>query len=358
MTVESAAAVLTPLPEIRVDRLFRCAGQKKHLTQRKIFITLNRAKRAYHLKQALSVKATYSTADLAKLFDVNESTVKRWSDTGDLECVKTRGGHRRFSVGSVLRFVHQHKFSAPLLSAEGIKNENLRVHVIAGNIHKLAPDLKEEILAGNVNGALNIVRTAFAAKPSFLEVCSTVVFPPLCEIGDEWHAKTISIVQEHVATNTVKEALTLFQSEIHHKGPNGLKALCACSEGDLHDIAIRCVGYYLETEGWHVTFLGQSTPSKSVANAIRTHKPDLVALSATIVENERQFLHRMNNDIHPAASRMRARLAVGGHTIRARFGNRLKADHLCDSIAEFESIANPHNYKHRKNGQNTARQSA
>ena len=296
------------------------------------------------------MKATYSTADLAKLFDVNESTVKRWSDAGDLQCVKTRGGHRRFSVGSVMQFVHQHNLSVPLLSAEGIKNENLRVHVIAGNIYKLVPELKKEMLAGNMNGTLNIVRTAFAAKPSFLEVCSTVIFPALGEIGDEWHAKTISIDQEHVATNTVKEALTLFQSEIHHKEPNGLKALCACFEGDLHDVAIRCLGYYLETEGWHVTFLGQSSPSKSVVNAIKAHKPDLIALSATIVENERKFLTAMNNDVQPAARRARAILAVGGHNIRARFGSRINADHLCDSIAEFESIARPDNYNHRKHG--------
>lgn len=38
------------------------------------------------------MKSTYSTAELANLLGVNESTIKRWSDAGDLACVKTRGG--------------------------------------------------------------------------------------------------------------------------------------------------------------------------------------------------------------------------------------------------------------------------
>jgi methanogenic corrinoid protein MtbC1 len=201
-----------------------------------------------------------------------------------------------------------------------------------------------------VDGALNVVRSAFAAKPGLLEVFSKVIFPALTEIGEEWHAKTLSIDQEHVATNAVKEALTLFHSEVYHKESNGLSALCACCEGDLHDIAIRCVGYYLETEGWHVTYLGQSLPSTSVVDAIRAHKPNLVALSATIVQNERTFLNTVNHKILPVARRVRAKLAIGGHNIKERFGARIKADHLCNSIVEIESIVRPDNYTPRKNG--------
>ncbi len=337
-------------PGSKQNEALRIEHTKHYLTNGRRFRILIRANHAFHLKRVFAVKGTYSTADLARLFDVNESTVKRWADAGDLECAKTMGGHRRFSVRSVMQFVHQHKLSAPLLSAEGIANENLRVNVIAGNIEKLVPGLKKEILGGNVHGALDIIRTAFSAKPGLLDICSRVVFPALSEIGNEWEARTISIDQEHIATNALKEALTLFQSEIYHKEPNGLTALCACSEGDQHDIAIRCIGYYLETEGWRVTFLGQSTPAKSVVSAIGLHKPDLVALSAAILPSEQRFLYSVNNQILPAARRARAQLVVGGHNLKARFAGRIKADYVCDTIGELASIALPKKFAQQKHG--------
>jgi excisionase family DNA binding protein len=47
----------------------------------------------------------YSTAELARLLNVNASTVKRWANSGRLHCYKTIGGHRRFSLKQVREFI-------------------------------------------------------------------------------------------------------------------------------------------------------------------------------------------------------------------------------------------------------------
>ena len=52
----------------------------------------------------------YSTRDLAKLFRVNESTVKRWADTGKIDCFKTPGGHRRYPPDRVLEFISKYQY--------------------------------------------------------------------------------------------------------------------------------------------------------------------------------------------------------------------------------------------------------
>jgi excisionase family DNA binding protein len=41
-------------------------------------------------------KQFLSTADIARLMSIDVSTVKRWADSGKLQCYKTVGGHRRF----------------------------------------------------------------------------------------------------------------------------------------------------------------------------------------------------------------------------------------------------------------------
>ena len=52
----------------------------------------------------------YSTRELSKLFDANESTIKRWADKGELRCFRTPGGHRRFTPEHVLEFVKKYKY--------------------------------------------------------------------------------------------------------------------------------------------------------------------------------------------------------------------------------------------------------
>ena len=290
------------------------------------------------------MKTAYSTAALAKLLNVNESTVKRWSDAGDLTCVKTKGGHRLFTVATVMEFIQRNKISSSTIAVDGLANEDLRAHVLAGNIHKLIPDLKNEMMSGNVQGVLRLLRISFVARPKVLQLFSEVIFPTLVEIGKEWKNKAITIDQEHLGSNALKEALAIFHSELHRKEPNGLKALCACPEGELHEIAIRCVGYYLETEGWNVLFLGQSSPTVSLVEAIKSNKPNLVALSAITVQDERALIRAINGMVYPASRRAKARLALGGLGITARLKGKVKADFLCDSIEACETLADPNIY--------------
>jgi excisionase family DNA binding protein len=47
----------------------------------------------------------YSTADIARMLCVDASTVKRWADSGKIECYRTIGRHRRFSLRQVREFV-------------------------------------------------------------------------------------------------------------------------------------------------------------------------------------------------------------------------------------------------------------
>jgi excisionase family DNA binding protein len=49
----------------------------------------------------ISKSSYYSTRDLAKLLGVDDSTIKRWADQGEIPCVKTLGGHRRFTQDAV-----------------------------------------------------------------------------------------------------------------------------------------------------------------------------------------------------------------------------------------------------------------
>lgn len=285
------------------------------------------------------MKSIYSTAELAEMFDVNESTVKRWSDQGHIECMKTQGGHRRFPIRSVLKFVHQNKISVPHLDPQLLKDENLRANVINGNVSVLVPQIRKAMLAGDADEVVRILRIGIAAKPDLLHLYHHLLFPPLVEIGDGWEKGEITVDVEHLASHAVHDALQRLQAELFQKPYNGKTALLACYEDDQHELPTRCINQYLTTQGWRTLFLGARTPTRSLVFSINRNKPDLVVLSSLVVDDDSKFVSDINEEIVPAVRSIGAKLAVGGASMVERFGNVLRSDVVSDAILDFEQIA-------------------
>lgn len=293
------------------------------------------------------MKRFYSSRELAEVFSVNESTIKRWSNTGYIQCIRTKGGHRRFPIQSVMRFVQESNMDVPELASQLFANQGLHSNLVAGNTDVLVPRLKSAALHGNLNESLTIVRAGLASKPNLLALFDEVVFRVLTEIGDDWAAGKLTIDAEHLASQTIRDALTRLQSSIRHDAPNGLVALLSCLDGQLHDIVLSCASIYLQSRGWRVYNLGQSTPTESLIRALKTHKPHLVLLSALNIELERRLVVAVNSKIAPAVHRSGAKLAIGGSQMKSRFSGRLRVDFLSESILDLQEISAPGQYSRR-----------
>ena len=284
------------------------------------------------------MKNSYSTRELADLLSVNESTVKRWADSGFIECIKTKGGHRKFPIRSVLKFIHANHMNVPALSLAEFDKKDVQAHLSAGFVDVLVPALKEAALQGDSFEVQRLLRTGLISQPDIIMLYNQLLFPALVDIGTGWQNGTLRVDAEHLATQAIKSALFRFQSEIHLKEPNGLSAVVSCFEGETHDIAITCIASYLTSEGWKVFHLGQDIPTDDLALFIRAKKPHLVAISANTVEDERKFVYGINNKIVPAAKKVGALTIVGGAGIPGRFSGRLKCDVLSENIADCMAI--------------------
>jgi methanogenic corrinoid protein MtbC1 len=67
--------------------------------------------------------------------------------------------------------------------------------------------------------------------------------------------------------------------------PHGYRALLTCAAGEQHDLGLRMVAAMLERDGWDVLMLGANTPPEDVLSLLACHRPHLLGLSATVLEN-------------------------------------------------------------------------
>ena len=99
------------------------------------------------------------------------------------------------------------------------------------------------------------------------EALTDVVIPFLEELGDRWEAGTLTVAQEHFASNLLRQRLTALahQHEVlpaqDERRPH---ALLTCPPGERHDLMLLCFALLLGERGWRTTFLGADTPIESL----------------------------------------------------------------------------------------------
>jgi excisionase family DNA binding protein len=274
---------------------------------------LKRTIHTNHNRQVLQ-KTIFSTADVARLFNVTETTVKRWADEGKLKCQKTPGGHRKFEIRNVIEFAEKNNFE-PVGALEFPSRDT------SGSTTEIAVLTRDYAAMSNVfvDKALSPDRTDLFQFLSFLyehhiqlwEIYDLVIRPGMCDIGERWANGKIGISHEHHASYETLDALAKLQTEILIKSSTGWSALFACVGDELHEIGLRCASYVVESEGWAIHYLGANTPAEAVISAVRDLKPTLVCLSCTRKEHSHQDVERLR-EIVVAAHAAGSQCVIGG----------------------------------------------
>ena len=118
---------------------------------------------------------------------------------------------------------------------------------------------------------------ALLGMPRFLEL---VVAPLLRQVGDEWHARRLTVAQEHFASSAAADMVgqTMRSMSAAKDAP---RIVVTTLPGTRHVIGAVLAGAMAATDGWHVVFLGAELSPADIVSAAATSHADVVALSIT-----------------------------------------------------------------------------
>jgi methanogenic corrinoid protein MtbC1 len=273
------------------------------------------------------------------MWDVSESTVKRWADAGLLKCRKTIGGHRKFDLDAVLEFQNRSGLVSKGITSHKDATEaddELERLLAMPDFVELSLRYREAAIAGQPQLARTILTRAYLSGMSLATISEEIIRPAMWEIGEMWRAGKVKVFEEHLATFSTIQALAELNSIAARKPLNGRTAIVGCSDGELHHLASAIIRYILESEGWSVVYLGPFTPLFSFADAVMKFKPDLVAISATMSAD----LERSARDyeaLYRVALKRGTKIIIGGLAVedaeaRARFRGAICARTLHDLV--------------------------
>ena len=109
-----------------------------------------------------------------------------------------------------------------------------------------------------------------------------VVMPYLRDVGERWARAEITVGHEHFVSRLLHGRL--LGAARGWDGGAGPRALLACAPGEEHDLALVSFGLALRSHGWRITYLGASTPVRSVRELVAGADYRAVVIAASMPE--------------------------------------------------------------------------
>lgn len=297
-------------------------------------------------------KTVLSTVDVARLFNVTETTVKRWADEGTLKCQKTPGGHRKFPVRNVIEFAESNKFeptgALTMPDHDGLGSA-IQVAILRRDFPELVRAFIQKALSPDRSDLHTFLSFLYEHRIQLWEIYDLVLRPGMAEIGELWVKGEIGISQEHRASYETLDALARLQAEILIKPQTRESVLLACLGDEVHEIGLRCASYLFEAEGWSTHYIGARTPSPAIVHAIGELKPSVVALSITHTSDPGQLRQDITDIAHAARSR-NIQLILGGSGIPAELLDTKMYDGLLRSSRAIHNYIDQYMQDRRRSG--------
>lgn len=199
-----------------------------------------------------------TTRDAARRLGVGPSTVKRWADEGLLECVRTAGGHRRFSRSQVEALLQAHREPPK----EFIDHW---VDLLQGAADEYS-----------VLSELYALRSREGAWFRVADRLSLV----LEAIGHRWAEGSMSIADEHSASERLSRAL-IRTIETLPPSANKPECLLCLPDRETHTFGVLLAELCAREAGWTTRSMTVSLPTAEIVSLLQVRKPRVVVVSAS-----------------------------------------------------------------------------
>jgi excisionase family DNA binding protein len=220
----------------------------------------------------------YSTADLARVCGVSISTIKRWTDSGFLRCVRTPGGHRKYRVQDVAEAARRLGLtSADADTAPAARIDELALLLLQGNRDALAARLAAALRNGDAAGVrgslLDLHRHGMPLAEALLLLPAAL---DRIEAGPAESAELDAF--ERRRAQAICSGIARQLAQPASPPPGAPLALVATRPGERADLAAGAVLLALAEAGWRLVDLGLLADLEALRGGLRAARPELVVL--------------------------------------------------------------------------------
>lgn len=222
----------------------------------------------------------YTTREVAEMWNVSPSTVKRWTDSGSLKCQRTAGGHRKFNLHDIAAFQSKQGFEATgLLTTEEWDDPEIEVAVNQKRFEKLRQVIKRQALQNQRVRVRQFLQRLHIRGLEVSELYDEIVIPILTSGRASEKNGSICDGQMRLLSNNLDDGIGHLYPLVTRKRPNQKISLCASIDRSSR-VQANAMARIAEIEGWDAFNLGDDVPFECLAEVVEREPVDLVCVAS------------------------------------------------------------------------------
>ena len=192
----------------------------------------------------------------------------------------------------------------------------------------LFDSMKQSILDGDPDAAVELARQALAQLLDPLEAINQGYLPGMSQVGQQFGAGQFFLPDVILAAEAMKKATAILEPEMKARGAQRRatgKVVIGTVKGDVHEIGKSLVATLLSANGFEVYDLGVDVPFERFAAKAGEVGADIVGVSAlltTTMTGQKQVIAALDG----AGLRPKVKVMVGGAPVTRTWAHEIGAD--------------------------------
>ena len=191
---------------------------------------------------------------------------------------------------------------------------------------ELLEKISEELQNGNFIDVPKLTREALVQGISPAVILSDALVAGMDVVGEKFRRDELFMPEVLIAAKAMQAAMAVLRPRLIETGVETAGTIVIGTiQGDLHDIGKNLVGMLFEGAGYQVIDLGVDVVPGRFVDAVRTHKPNIVGLSALLTTTMSR-MREVIESLVEAGLRGRVKVMVGGAPVTEKFARDIGAD--------------------------------
>lgn len=200
-------------------------------------------------------------------------------------------------------------------------------------------DLAQSVIAGDVAKSTQLTKKALEAGVAPLDIINKGLIAGMEVVGERFKKGDMFVPEVLVAARAMNAGLDLIRPLLAESDIRGLgTVVIGTVKGDLHDIGKNLVAMMMESGGFKVINLGVDVPVEKFVEAVRTHKPQIVGMSA-LLTTTMLVMRDVIAALKESGLREGVKVMIGGAPVTADYAKEIGADGYAPDAVSATDLA-------------------
>lgn len=200
-------------------------------------------------------------------------------------------------------------------------------------------NITETLITGDGDKLLELVQAALDAGTPAKDILQKALIVGMDIVGEKMESGDMFIPEVLMSAQAMSMSVEILKPLLAEGDSSSAgKVIIGTVKGDLHDIGKNLVAMMMESAGFEVIDLGVDVAPEKFVEAIKTHRPTVVGLSA-LLTTTMPMMKKSIMSIEESGLRDTLKIIVGGAPVNQAFADEIGADGYAPDAGAASKLA-------------------